>query len=324
MKGHLAWPTLPDPVPLEVRLAVDGEAVAAGVHEAERHHLALHQQVGPGWEVSTVQLTTRLPDDLPDRLQRPLDDIATTATLSCRSTNLRIGVPLVAVDGEPGTRRGHVDLWRDEVHGRVDLAVDLTIAEGASADRLLGGSRPWTIAVDEPARGPGSSRSPFRVEWEDFRSPKHAPPLAGLGDVPSYLDLGGGEPILYLNTAVSNLQQLLTWDTARTGARDVRDLVAGSIAADALQVIASEALEQVVVLDSGPEPPGIAVLDNALELLADQLPSVSSLDELLERVAHDRAQGTGDVLRSEVAAVVARLCGMSDTVARAADRATGG
>jgi hypothetical protein len=320
VKGHLAWETVDQALEIELALTVDEQPVRLSPLEVERRHVALFEHVGTEWERAILDVAIEL-RDVPG-LTKP-DEVATTASISCRPCNLRFGAEMPPADQDtPRTRAGQLDLWRDEVAGRVDLLVDLTVANGANADRLKGGSVLWTIAVDEPLGGPGSSKSPFRVEWVDFREEAR---LAPLGEVPSYLDLqGGADPILYLNQGIKDLRHLLSWERARTTTRDVRDLVGSSIASDAWQVLAAEAVEQVAELDDGPALPGITVLDNVLTVLASQLPSVAAVDELLERIVADRTAGSGDQLRSEVAAVVARLCGRGEVVGRAATRVVDG
>lgn len=326
MKGHLAWKTLAEPVPLHLELAVDGRPVVLDDAEREQHAVALHERSGEAWEQLTLTVQTDLPDDVAHQLQRPLDDIATTIGVSCRATHLRQGLRLLPATSRPAAARaGTIQLWRDELQGRVDVTVDVTIAKGPAAHRLLGSSRTWAVAVDPPAEGPSGAKSSFRVEWDDFTRPERNHLLAGHADAPAYLDLGGGaDPVLYLNTSIPGLQQLLGWDRARTTARDARDLISSTIAAGAIQVIVAEALDQVSVSDDGPEVPGLAVLDNALELVARRLPSVSSLDELLERVVNDRDAGAEDELRAEVAATITRVVAMGETFGRAATRATDG
>jgi hypothetical protein len=322
MKGVLAWQTLGSTVPLDIALTVDDHPVQLTPTEVEHHHIALHEHVGEGWDRAVVEATLELPANAAELLQRSLVDVTTTAIVSCRPCNLRGGWPLSSPGPSTAVRSGRFELWREQVSGRVDLTVDLTISSGGSAGRLLGGSRVWTIAVDEPSSAPGSSKSPFRVEWVNFAEDLR---LAAFAGSPSYLDLqGGADPVMFLNTAVPNLRALLSWERARTTTRDVRDLVGTSIAMDAWLVLAAEAVEQVSELEDGPALPGIAVLDNVLTVLASHLPSISTVGELLERIVADRHEGAGDQLRSEVAAVVAQLCQRAEVIGRAATRVIDG
>src|SRR5262249_29381364 len=123
----------------------------------------------------------------------------------CRSTRLRVAVPLVTTPGEPGQWKGEIELDRRQLRGDTSLRAVLTNMHKDHSHRLLAASDPWTLEADRAhAAGTSGDFAPA-VRWMNFRAPQAPPHLQCDPNQPYYLDLYGDSPVVYLNAGFPGL-----------------------------------------------------------------------------------------------------------------------
>lgn len=316
-----SWPAFVEPLDLVVqRVTVDGEEVEL---DAQSRRAVIAADGDGDWSEVRLSMVVSTDEAIPDGLaEAPL---AAHATLSAETGYSRIPVHLSRQDGRLEFE-GSLTVYRSEIGGASSLVAYVTTRIDDVPHRVVGQSEDWTVVLDKTQAPPRVGSSPIRHEWISFADP---PPgvgiVTGYASQPHYLDLRTEEPVLYLNTDIDKLQNILGADQAKGRRKDVRDLMASQIAAQLTSTLLRSGFEEIRQLDDGTiSSPTNAAIQRAFEAVARQMESVADLPELYERIARGRTVEDPShmlLLWAEMELAVAKLVDVGDTFAAAVKRA---
>jgi hypothetical protein len=275
-----------DDVPIEFSM-ISGPQRTVALHEVEREN----------WRTAVLTVKVRLPGrEIEDG---PWTNIECAVVLFERRTRVRVHVPLKC-DGA-GTWTGEVVLYRELHVGRAQVSAQVVATVGGVDGRLIGGSEfPWT--VDLLASTP-TKKDSIRTVWADFGDENAAHLHFFRGD-PWFVDVGGEEPILYLNKRFEGLETVLRGSGSAN--RPMQNMLASQIAQEAWTVLFGSAIREVGKDDQGrPEWPGGWQENTLKKMLPDILPDYSLTDALAEVVARESEEQGGGELHSRIARAAA-------------------
>ena len=268
-------------------IEIDGDEPNAPVIHVGVSEVDLRLVEQKDW--STLELSIGVTAD-PAGLARVDEDyspIEVVATLNVPSTSTRISVRLARDDDGSPEWTGTIRVSREDLAGVGELVATLAGSVGGFSSRVLRTSRTWAVVFDRTMPAPREGGLPVRwANFEDTESPVHHE-LKQYQREAFYVDLEQDTPVVYLNTAVPHLQDMLD-DRDRTHRADraLHEIGRTSIAArvwgalfraacgDALRSNADQAD------DAPPEWPSEWRQDVLKRLLASLYPDKSENDGL--------------------------------------------
>ena len=268
------------------------------------------------WESATVRVTA-----VPADSERPdgISGLMVHALVTCRDTLWR--APVVLAPQEDGSWLGRVELSSDVLAGTVEITATATATVDGSR-RLVGLGTAWRVVVDPGDAPRPSGAPPFRTVWTAFRGDDAPADVRGAPDSYAVVAAHADELVLYLNSGIEGLQDLLHADRARGPRRMVRELVGSEVARQALASVVRAAAGEVVEMsdEDTVSPPTERIYRQALDAVARAMPEVAGLDELVERIAaaEHGPSATRFALWAEIDAAVAQLAGTTAAVSDAA------
>lgn len=199
--------------------------------------------------------------------QRP--PVHAFVAIRCDDTRLRRGVMLMPSDERQGTLEGVIALQRDELRGHAELVPYLVRSRDCTRPapgfatvkgaRLASG-RPWEARVDVKAMGTGQY---LHVRFHSFAEDGRMP----AGNL-YWLEAEREDPILWLNSDLQNLAEVLDSRGIRGGRVRIRDgiyaVIAMSVWAQLFMRAAANACSEDRASEYGWE-------DNVLELLLREM-----------------------------------------------------
>ncbi|WP_090032443.1 hypothetical protein [Cellulomonas marina] len=282
--------------------------------DPEHRSVLLHESL---WREASLRVTSDVGGAFRRDLTGDTVDLRAHALLRCSETLWRTAIPLEK--SWDGAWSGLVPVRSSVLAGSPELTVEVTGLVGG-VRRLVARSEPWRLVSDRASAPASSGAPPFDSVWVDF-SHSDAPTEARV-DPGAYTVLATGPKglVLYLNSAIEGLRDLLHADHAKGQRRQVRDLVGAEVARTALAAVVRAAVADVLDLtdaDEAAQLPSDRTARQALAAVAGAMPSVGGVDELLERIVdveHGPASGRFS-LWAQIDSAVARLAGTTGAIA---------
>lgn len=309
MTARFPWPQFRFPWSVEV----SGLIVDCKPHDSAVDRL--HRRVRLDdltWQCAGLVLRAQTTERMP----AGIDNLQGFVVVSSPRTNVRTPVPLLP-DGLQAVY-GEVPLDSHDLAGTVALTVTI-VATIDGRRRTIADAEDWVVVVDDSTAPTPPGAPPFPHVWVDFAC-ADAPDIARRNHgAHAIMDLSAA-PQLLLNAGIEGLQDVLHAEKPKLERRRIRDLLGTTIACDAVTSLFRAAVAEVVDLsEDGPVPPSDSLSRQTCEAVAGAMPTVSSVDELYERIvatkdsARDRA-----TLWAEAEVALAALTDVHDTVVRVA------
>jgi len=307
------WSSLARPFVISVDgLRIDGKEVSV-----ESSPLPIHQLAESSWTTADIDLRASIPAEVEEQCGYLLDSVQVVLTLLDGATNNRIAVRTEGIGNE---RQATLNLHREEVSGRCQVAGVLTREIGGVSNREVGRARPLLIDFDQPVAVQIAGKSPFPMVWTDFANPIDTAPeaLTAVKDNPFWFDQSPGDPVLWLNDGIAYLNNVLRDAKPKGRSKDAQALVGSWIAAGVWNALFERAMSD---LSSGEDDEPIEVLDplsaKVLESLVPHTEGVADVDELTQQMAVARNDpDTRRHLAARTQVAIARLCAANDTIAK--------
>ncbi|WP_199442546.1 hypothetical protein [Umezawaea beigongshangensis] len=288
MKAAFPYPTLFGNVSLDVTaVTVDGAELPYSHVSKVEQTVALHQAGREKWDVTTLHLTAKLPEQ--ELSAGPWIDPVCLAVLTEKATNARSTTRL-APDRD-GTWRGRIDLAQARHLNRATLALTVIATLDDMPGRVIGAAeRHWF--VDLKATTPVRQRDIEIVEV-DFREGPHEE-LRPFKESPWVVDTTGEIPTVYLNTgAVEGLVDVLHSTGGSPEEKILREMTASQIAQDAWTAMFHTAISDLDLDDdSAPQMPSGWREAVVRMMLPDVLPGRQLTDALYD-INERRTKGFG-------------------------------
>lgn len=254
------------------------------------------------WENVKLRMRADLSRTGLDRIE---GNTAVTAVAECKASQVRTAIQL----HETGDSQwqGELNIGRRMFTGLATLRCIVSETDSRNTPRFIGETETWKIYFEEfiPRIPYGAVRS----IWIHFRTDSERPFLRDYASETSYLDLGGPEPLILLNSDFRGLRSLLEEPPRLAGRRKAVAIpTALNIAKSVYMSLVFTALNELGANAEGDEPdwPTTPWMNNILQMI---LPHIyPDLDNDAMLVEAYRAFQAGDMRKdiSEASAVISR------------------
>ncbi|WP_181773447.1 hypothetical protein [Amycolatopsis pittospori] len=288
MKAAFPYPTLFGDVSLDVTaVSVDGTALPYSHVSKIEQTVALHQTGREKWEIATLHLAAKLPED--ELSEGPWVDPVCLAVLTEKATNARSTTRLTRA--RDGSWHGSIDLARARHLNRASLALTVVAGLDDVTGRFIGTSeKPWFVdlKVSTPVR-----QRDIEIVEIDFREGPYEW-LRPFKESPWIIETSGDIPTVYLNTgAVEGLVDALHGAGGGADEKMLRELTASQIAQDAWTAMFHTAISDLDIDEDGtPQMPAGWREAVVRMMLPDVLPGRQLTDALYD-INERRTKGFG-------------------------------
>jgi len=237
----------------------------------------------PTWQIARLELAVETPAASDDAT----DDLRITCIAQSPATSMRQSCPMrrSLTDGLSWTCT--MELGRENFAEHVTLSAVASYADNARGRTFKGESDTWKIHIYEPAIP--NIEGFLSVRWEDFQSPDMPDVIRQHQAQPFFVDLQSSAPVLYLNSRIDGLSELMDETHPRgSTASALQTLECLSIARSAwMAMVTASAVSIEVDEDSEASMPHADWQKAVLEAVIDDIYPETARSDALARAHAD-------------------------------------
>ncbi|WP_410601806.1 hypothetical protein [Amycolatopsis sp. lyj-90] len=288
MRAAFPYPTLFGDVSLDVTaVSVDGAELPYSHVSKVEQTVALHRTGREEWEVATLHLAAKIPDE--ELAEGPWVDPVCLAVLTEKATNARSTTCLTR--SRDGSWRGSIELAHARHLNRASLGLTVVATLGEMAGRFIGATeKDWFVdlKVTTPVR-----QRDIEIVEVDFREGPHEW-LHPFKESPWIVETTGDIPTVYLNTsAVEGLIDALHGTGGSPEEKMLREMTASQVAQDAWTAMFHTAISDLDLDEDGTPQMPVGWREAVVRMmLPDVLPGRQLTDALFD-INERRTKGFG-------------------------------
>ena len=204
------YTTIDAPARLSVRgLRLDDRRPSRDPVDAESRTVDLIATEPRHWRTATFEVVFSAPAGELDAVRAQTRELRVTLSIESRRTNYRASFELEPSPTDDSVWLGRGRVSREFCAGRVDVHAQLSGVLDGVEHQALGRSDRWEFYVDETEAPP--RRGMLRFVWIDFTGEEAPAPVRQFENEIYYADMEhSGGPLVYLNSSIDGLHDLLT------------------------------------------------------------------------------------------------------------------